>query len=423
VFLSARPAGAKGGTRTAMRGFKEEFDAWRGSLSPEEQTMIQAQAEGEFNKKFRKSDEFKKNLPEEKVQAFTKILQKFFDAEAEDYKKEEEAKSPDYEGLTKKAGQKQMDFSLKERVVEVNRDADRRYRFASQRISEAERAGDTFPQSSPLLETWVIKNDDKESHEMAQKVMDWIRKAGEDKSASAETKELIATMKGDIPAMGEPFELMLPQVLVNQIHTLITLMQDHLERIAPDNTREQFEKYAKEKVPEIGARTIAYVVDKYTQARNEIEVEVETMKAFYRSQRDKKAEMEGKTKADVLKEIWEAAGEMADKPLPPLDEEMLADLAEEPAIIEGEFNHNWGTSDTLYKSEAIDAFGGKYLLGVFETKEEAQNAFKNWNGEYEKARGEMKAELEQWGKQEQARLDRDTAGQERIKEVLENAKR
>merc|ERR1712039_194365 len=192
-------------------------------------------------------------------------------------------------------------------------------------------------------------------------------------------------------------------VLVNQIHTLITLMQDHLERIAPDNTREQFEKYAKEKVPEIGARTIAYIVDKYTKARNEIEVEVETMKAFYRSQRDKKAEMEGKTKADVLKEIWEAAGEMADKPLPPLDEEMLADLAEEP--------------------EAIDAFGGKYLLGVFETKEEAQNAFKNWNGEYEKARGEMKAELEQWGKQEQARLDRDTAGQERIKEVLENAKR
>merc|ERR1712151_22620 len=180
---------------------------------------------------------------------------------------------------------------------------------------------------------------------------------------------------------------------------------------------------AKEKVPEIGARTIAYIVDKYVTARNEIEVEVETMKAFYRSQRDKKAEMEGKTKADVLKEIYAAAGEMTDKPLPPLDEEMLAELAEEPAIIEGEFNHNWGTADILYKSEAIDAFGGKYLLGVFDTKDEAEKAFKDWNGEYEQARGEMKAELEQWGKQEQARLDRDTAGQERIKEVLEQAKR
>merc|ERR1712242_127895 len=108
---------------------------------------------------------------------------------------------------------------------------------------------------------------------------------------------------------------------------------------------------------------------------DDVESEVETMKEFYRSQKD----MPGKTKADVLKEIWEEIGKVTDKPVPPLDEELLADLAEEPAIIEGEFNHNWGTSDTLYKSEAIDAFGGKYLLGVFETKEEAQNAFKNWN--------------------------------------------
>merc|ERR1712026_34600 len=59
-------------------------------------------------------------------------------------------------------------------------------------------------------------------------------------------------------------------------------------------------------------------------------------------------------------------------------------------------------------SEAIDAFGAKYLLGVFETKDEAKKAFADWNGEFEKARGEMEAELEQWGKQEQARLDRDT---------------
>jgi len=385
--------------------------------------MIQAQAEGEFNKKFRKSDEFKKNLPEEKVQAFTKILQKFFDAEAEDYKKEEDAKTPDYEGLSKKAGQKQMDFSLKPRIVEVNRNADRRYQFASQKIAEAERKGETFPQSSPLLETWVIKNDDKESHEMAEKVMDWIRKAGEDKSASDETKELIASMKRGVPPMGEPFELLLPQVLVNQIHHMTEVLHGQLELIGPDNTQENFDKYVKEKVPEIGARTIAFLVDKYATARNDVEAEVEIMKNFYRSQEGKKSEMEGKTKADVLKEIWEAAGEMADKPLPPLDEEMLADLAEEPAIIEGEFMHNWGTSEYLYKSEAIDAFGGKYLLGVFETKDEAQKAFDNWNGEYEKARGDMKAELEQWGKQEQARLDRDTAGQERIKEVLENAKR
>merc|ERR1712039_442887 len=178
-------------------------------------------------------------------------------------------------------------------------------------------------------------------------------------------------------------------------------------------------KFNEEKMPEIFAGITKVLTDKYISARDEVQKDADTMKEFFRSQK----EMPGKTKADVLKEIWAELPKYSDKPVPPLDEEMLADLAEEPAVIEGEFNHNWGTSDKLYKSEAIDVFGGKYLLGVFETKEEAQNAFTDWNGEYEKARGEMKAELEQWGKQEQARLDRDTAGQERIKEVLENAKR
>ena len=78
---------------------------------------------------------------------------------------------------------------------------------------------------------------------------------------------------------------------------------------------------------------------------------------------------------------------------------MLAELAEEPATIEGEFNHNWGTADTLHKSKAIEAFGAKYLLGVFETKDEAKTVFAEWNGEFGKAH-------------------RDTEGQEHINEVL-----
>jgi len=382
--------------------------------------MIQAQAEGEFNKKYRKSDEFKKNLPEEKVQAFTKILEKFFEAEAEDYKKEEDAKTPDYEGLSKKASEKRMDFSLKNKIVQVNRDADRRYAFASQKIREAQEKGEAFPQSSPLLETWVVKNDDKESHEMAVKVMDWIKKAGEHESATPETKELIQkTLARGVPEMGTNMELLLPQVITNQIQHLTEYMKKEVAKFGEGKSKEEMDKFIKEKVPEIGARVIAWLIEKYITARDEVEKDVVTMKNFYRSQKD----MPGKTKADVLKEIWEELGKVSDKPVPPLDEEMLAELAEEPAIIEGEFKHNWGTADMLYKSEAIDAFGAKYLLGVFETKDEAKKAFEDWNGEFEKARGEMKAELEQWGKQEQARLDRDTEGQERIKEVLENAKR
>merc|ERR1719336_2812203 len=124
-----------------------------------------------------------------------------------------------------------------------------------------------------------------------------------------------------------------------------------------------------------------------------------------------------------MKAVWEVLPRLTGSPVPPIDEELLADLEQQPAVVEGQFRHSWGTADVLYKSEAIDAFGMKYLLGVFETKDEAQKAFADWNEEYEKARVEMKEEMAQWGKQEQARLDRDTSGPERIKKVLEESRR
>merc|ERR1719346_340357 len=169
------------------------------------------------------------------------------------------------------------------------------------------------------------------------------------------------------------------------------MLQEEVAIYGKDKSQEEMDKFIDEKVPEIGARVMGHLSNKYFTARDEVEKEVETMKAFYRSQKD----MPGKTKADILKEIWEELPKHTDKPVPPLDEEMLAELEEEPAIIEGEFKHSWGTADFLYKSEATDAFGQKYLLGVFETKDEAAKAFEEWNTEYEKARGEMKA-FEEW---------------------------
>eukprot|EP00443_Scrippsiella_acuminata_P061534 CAMPEP_0115423790 /NCGR_PEP_ID=MMETSP0271-20121206/27496_1 /TAXON_ID=71861 /ORGANISM="Scrippsiella trochoidea, Strain CCMP3099" /LENGTH=78 /DNA_ID=CAMNT_0002848569 /DNA_START=85 /DNA_END=318 /DNA_ORIENTATION=+ len=47
-FLNAVPANQiRTAPRTAMRGFKEDFEAWRSSLTPEEQKMVQTQAAGE----------------------------------------------------------------------------------------------------------------------------------------------------------------------------------------------------------------------------------------------------------------------------------------------------------------------------------------------------------------------------------------
>jgi hypothetical protein len=39
--------------------------------------------------------------------------------------------------------------------------------------------------------------------------------------------------------------------------------------------------------------------------------------------------------ADIVKQIWKELPKHMDTPVAPLDEEMLVDLAKEPAVIEG----------------------------------------------------------------------------------------
>jgi hypothetical protein len=411
-----RGAAVRGQRRsTAVRGFKEDFDAWKGSLTDEEKAMLQEQAEGEFDKKYRKSDAFKKDLPEEKITAFSKVLSKFFDAEAEDYKKEIEGKAPDYDGLLKKAAQGGLEFDLRPSIVMIDRDADRRYDFASFKNQEAQEKGELYPQSSPLLEKWALQNNDTESHEYNLKILEFLVAASKDPSCPEQTKKYIAQWEKDgIPAMGEDFELAVPQVLVNQILYLRQWMQEGVAQYAEGKSEEEVEEFKRDYVPKIGSEVIKYIVDNYVTARDEVEELVEKQKKFFRSQR----EMPGKTKADVLKELWAELPKYSKTPVPPLDDEMLAELAQEPAVGEGELLHTWGTADKLYKSEAIDHFGSRYLLGIFETKEEAAKAFKTWNEEYQTARKNVAEEMAQWNKREQAKVDADVDGQARIKQIL-----
>merc|ERR1711972_485980 len=177
--------------------------------------------------------------------------------------------------------------------------------------------------------------------------------------------------------------------------------------------------WEKENLKEVEAMVMSDLINNYVKARDEVQTDADNLKNFFRSQK----EMPGKTKADVLKELWAELPKYSEKPVPPLDEEMLAELALEPYTEKGEFKHSWGIASKLYKSEAIDSFGQKFLLGIYETKDQAMKAFNDWNVEYEKARETSIEEMKQWSKQEQARLDRDVAGQERIKQVLEEARR
>jgi len=376
--------------------------------------MVMKQAQGEFNKKFRKSDEFKKDLPEEKIEAFSKVLSKFFDNEAKDYKKELEMKTPDYDALFERRNNK-FDFSLKPAVVEIDRDADRRYRWALIKIAAAEAKGEQFPMSSPMMEIHAFPNSNQEQHDFAVSIIDWLKKAAQDSSCDPEMRKLVDELaaKG-VPPIGENFDIMLPQVMVLQIGHIKDLTLGYASSLQNASASEAEYKAFTDSVPETLLTTMETLTDKYLAARDEIQANADHSKEWFKSQNTERY----KTKADVMKAVWEVLPKLTGSPVPPIDEELLADLEQEPAVVEGEFRNSWGIADKLYKSEAIDAFGMKYLLGIFETKEEAEKAFIDWNIEYEKARVSMKASMEQWGKSEQARLDKDTKGQERIKAMF-----
>lgn len=389
-------------------------------MTEEEMALVNEQANGEFNKAFRKSDTYEKDLPEDKIKSFSTILGKFFENEAEDYQKEASSKTPDYDGLLKKAGDKKMDFSLKNRIFEHDRDADRRYNYAVMRISNAQHDGTLYPQSSPQMEKWQFMNNDTETHESNLRVIEFLKE--QVKKAKPEDKEhLQASIDLGVPPMGTMFEVWLPAVVVNQIHTFATIWQEAVKKQSVNMTAEEKQKWYEEDGQRMEADVINFLMKNYVAARDEVEKDAMAMKAFFRSQEDHKDDTT-RTKADVFKELWEVfSAEVEDAP--PLDEELMEELKDMPAIVDGEFMHSWGIADKLYKSEAIDAFGGKYLLGVFETISEARQAFEDWNAEYEKSRAVMKEELEQWGKQEEARLAADPEPVDRIKKVLEAARR
>merc|ERR1719461_591846 len=148
AFLSTVLSPRRG--RTAMRGFKEDFDAWRSSLSDDERKMLKNQAQNEFNKKFRKSDEFKKDLSDDKVKSLSQVLGKFFDNEAEDYEKEQESRKGTPPSVLEKVGDRAFDFSLTLKIEVLDRDAQRRYRIA-RRENKRRKAEGGFAPCSPKL--------------------------------------------------------------------------------------------------------------------------------------------------------------------------------------------------------------------------------------------------------------------------------
>ena len=94
-------------------------------------------------------------------------------------------------------------------------------------------------------------------------------------------------------------------------------------------------------------------------------------------------------------------------------------LAVFPAVGETSCRHMWGCADKLFKSEAIGVIGFACLTGVLHIILEVKEAFTNLYAGFGHERTDMEDELDQWSKQEQARLVADVASQVAMKVVME----
>merc|ERR1719334_2997220 len=194
---------------------------------------------------------------------------------------------------------------------------------------------------------------------------------------------------------------------MNQAIFLTKWWQNSFAEAAQNVTDEAKKKAATDEMTKLLAKDIVEGTDGYYEAAEYVEQGIQDFKDFFKEVPDP-----SRTKADMAKDLWKALPELTGKELPPLDEELLAELAQIPGSYPGEKPFIWGTASKLYRT-----------LGIYETKEECVEAFKIWDDTYKAVRKEKAQEMVEWNKQANARLAKDPEGRERIKKVLEEARR
>merc|ERR1712032_1363881 len=256
---------------------------------------------------------------------------------------------PDPDGLLFKGGEAKIDFGLKGKIVEVDRDADRRYYFSTMRSQQANAKGEFFPSSSPLQEHYAFQSNDTESKEKLAKTMEMVKKflSGKEKGT-----KLLEDNSEAIKAFEDTGTVLVSEVMIKQLSDTYSAIDTALEKAIAEDGSEKEELLKKGR--EIKVEASKFLWKNWLESVNKIENDVKDIKKFFDSQTNP----EGKTKADVLKEIYAVMQDRAKNKLPPLDEDLVAELSEIPAVPEGTiFKHPWGIASKLYKSEAVDAFG------------------------------------------------------------------
>lgn len=409
-----------------MRGFKEDFMQWKSSLTSDEKAMLLRQTHGEFDKKYRKTDEFDQDLPQEKAEALGKALEKYFDSEAEDYVKQRDSKAPDYDYIKRKCARKAYDWSMTNTLVEVDRNAWRLNDVHDQKMENAKEMGEPLPKSgSPLKDFYKFSNSKESEHkvnvkvyEFAKEVFEGTMKEMKDVKADDKKRWMDIMEKLAPPPQGEDGWKLVGHEILNRQYDMAG---EEILKYQSENPEKLSDEVLNATVAGLFRDINNALTESYYSEMLDLQEAANEIRDGFRDQKYE----EGKKRSDYAKAFHAAVTEYNKKekkdPPPPLDEEYLAELDKKPLPKPGdpEFRHPWNTADVLYKSEAYDSFGQKYLLGLFETKKEAQEVFKKWNDEYTEARAKLKEEVVQWGKQQQAILDKDPAAQERVRKAIE----
>merc|ERR1712079_201140 len=140
--------------------------------------------------------------------------------------------------------------------------------------------------------------------------MGFLKKAKEDPSCPDDMKSTVdEVVKRGVPPMGEKFDIMLPQVMVNQMEYLGQLVEGYKMEMENKTESEKKEFYSKT-LPEAVSGAMKQLQEKYAEARDEIQGNCDHSKEWFKSQNTDRY----KTKADVMKAVWKFSQGSQDRP-------------------------------------------------------------------------------------------------------------
>ena len=223
------------------------------------------QAQNELKKKFRNSDDLTKEIGDDKIESFGKVLQKF-------YLKEKEAETPYYDRLKDRGkAASAFDCGLSYSVVKIDREAERRYEFVMDSL--AKESGTTFGQTATYAEPVGFKNDDEASYNPNQVILEYMKKVAPEAAA-----------KFKLPPIGENFTQVVPKSLHDIYIVAIGVSKAKVQAYRANYTKEETKMYVDGPLQKEWIEIVVGLKDKYDDAVKIVTDDAAAFKKFYQSQ-------------------------------------------------------------------------------------------------------------------------------------------